>query len=429
MQHRIGVTLTASIALCGLLFAASPAQAAELSQTETVATVSVSSAISAASTTGADAGTSATAPHPVAPALSDNAPTLSSGTAGQGGGATDPTPGGADEGGDTPAPEPAGIDPGGETTTPPTTPPAEEPTPTVEPTEPPSEQAGPGESEGPGEPTIDPETSAPGPSAPVPTDSGQPSAPVETGGTDVSEESPSGTGKAPSNEKDPADEKDPRPIPNEPAPPVFEPDFESIEVPDGFEDWSPTEQDYWLLEEIAGQVDDYLTENMDHIDSEDFRSAVERIAALIEAGNDEGLQSFFESEFGAQYAYLLPWVLVGLLEDGVLDEDEVHEVIAETPGGSTGSGAKPGEPQAPGTKPEGPEGFETPPALVPVGPGADVVAAGSVEGAADASADSRSRQLAATGTDTVVRAGAAGLALLIAGGLLIRLGSRRHRAR
>jgi hypothetical protein len=417
MQHRIGVTLTASVALCGLLFAASPAQAAELSQTETVATVSVSSAISAASTTGTDPGTSETTPHPVAPALSDAAPTLTSGTAGQGGAATDPTPGGADEAGDTPAPGPAGIDPDGETTTPPTTPPTEEPAPSVEPTEPPSEQAGPGESEVPGEPTTDPETSAPGPpapgpSAPVPTESGQPTAPVETGGTDVSEESPSGTVKAPSNEKDPADEKDPSPIPNEPAPPVFEPDFESIEVPDGFEDWSPTEQDYWLLEEIAGQVDDYLAENMDHIDSEDFWSAVERIAALIEAGNDEDLQSFFESEFGAQYAYLLPWVLVGLLEDGVLDEDEVHEVIAETPGGSPGSGAKPGEPQAPGTKPKGPEGFETPPALVP-----------------DASADSRSRQLAATGTDTVVRAGAAGLALLIAGGLLIRLGSRRHRAR
>ncbi|MFB0835761.1 prolipoprotein diacylglyceryl transferase [Arthrobacter halodurans] len=415
MQHRIGVTLTASIALCGLLFAASPAQAAELSQTETVATVSVSSAISAESTTGADAGTSATAPHPVAPALSDAAPTLTSGTAGQGGAAADPTPGGADEGGDTSAPELAGIDPGDETTTPPTTPPTEEPTPSVEPTEPPSEQAGPVESEGPGEPTTDPETSAPGPSAPVPTDSAQPTAPEQT-------EPP--TSEATPEDPQPDGESSQGPAGGE-APPTedvrtpVDDTVETVETPEGFDDWTEDERYEWFAEQVAQHID----ENWDELQNDDgFQRVVGAIEAFILEGDFEGLEAFLMQEFGEDYGFglgVFDWVLVGLIEDGSLDEDAGDEAIEELPT----------DPQAPGTKPEGPEGFETPPALVPVGPGADVVAAGSVEGAADASADSRSRQLAATGTDTVVRAGAAGLALLIAGGLLIRLGSRRHRAR
>ncbi|MET1035061.1 MAG: hypothetical protein ABWX68_07500 [Arthrobacter sp.] len=411
MQHRIGVTLTASVALCGLLIAASPAQAAELSQTETVATVSVSSATS---TTGADAGTPATTSHPVVPTLSDAAPTLTSGTAGQGGIAAEPTTGGAEKGRDTSAPDLAGNGPGGETTTPPTTPPTEEPAPSAEPTEPPSEQAGPGESEGPGEPTTGPGSSEPEPSAPIPTDSEQPTAPEETAPPTIK----------PTPEESRPDAEAPEGPAGGETPPAddgqnpIDDTVETVDKPEGFDDWSEDDQYEWFAERAAQLID----ENWDELQNdEDFQRVVGAIEAFILEGDFEGLEAFLMQEFGEDYGFglgVFDWVLVGLIEDGSLDEDGVHEAIEEMPTG----------PQAPGTKPDGPEGFETPPALVPVGPAADVVAAGSADGA-DASADSRSRQLAATGTDTVVRAGAAGLALLIAGGLLIRLGSRRHRVR
>lgn len=442
MQHRIAVSFTASVALCGLLFAASPAQAAELAQTESVAgaTVSpatVSPATSAAPTPDVVAEAPATSSLPVPTPRSDAAPQEqrpTSGTTGQTDEAPGSNPGGTGtstgEGGVSSSPAPAGIGGGGATTPPATTPPPVDPTtpPPVEPSATPVDPSAP-----PIEPSVPPVDSTP----PL----------VENGGTEDPGGSPTpggptpdpGTSETPAQPAVP--EKSDPPTP-QPTPQDIQPDGETtqgpaggeeppaddaqtpvddtvdtVEMPEGFEDWTDDEKYDWFAEQVAQLID----ENWDELqNSDDFQRVVGLIEAFLLDGDVDGLEAFLLEEFGEDYGFgvgIADWVLAGLVEDGILGEDEVQEVIDLTPAG----------PEAPGTKPGSPEGFETPPALVPVGPAADVVAAGNVDGAADASPDSRSRQLAVTGTDAVVRAGAAGLALLVAGGLLIRLGARRHR--